>query len=226
MSRSTTSGRWARAHPRWRPRRRGASRTSCPTGASRAASRDPPGVVDAVVDDEHAAALHARRESSLTGETGSLGGLLRQGGQARPWNSPPLAGAVTLGDDTAAVHLGEASGRASGPDPQPPSERGQRPVPLGEEVEDAWQQVGAVMPMPVSLTRKTTSSPSRPGLQREIRPPASVYLAALVRRFTRICSSLQGVGLEPLRAANRAEDAQLVLPLLQERARTASDERR
>ena len=48
-----------------------------------------------------------------------------------------------------------------------------------------------VMPMPVSRTRMTMSFPSCLAVS-EMWPPASVYFAALVRRFTRICSSLKG----------------------------------
>ena len=50
-----------------------------------------------------------------------------------------------------------------------------------------------------------------------MRPPASVYFAALVRRLTRICSSRIG-SASSRRPPLIERDAQLVLPLLQERA--------
>ena len=72
--------------------------------------------------------------------------------------------------------------------PRPPS--GASGGRLGEQVEDARQQSGA-MPMPVSRTRTTASSP--PGsASSSIRPPGSVYLAALFSRLTTTCSSRTG----------------------------------
>ena len=59
------------------------------------------------------------------------------------------------------------------------------------------------MPIPLSLTRMTTCSPSRCAVSK-ILPPLSVYLAALVSRFRTICSTRVGVDVDRQRAPSRS----------------------
>ena len=72
--------------------------------------------------------------------------------------------------------------------------------------------ISGAIPMPVSRTRTTTSPPSG-SADRAIRPPGSVYLAALFSRFQRTCSSLVGSRLQPDRLVGQG-DGQLVAALV------------
>ena len=68
------------------------------------------------------------------------GGRLLQGGQP-DGELAPLAGAFARGGDAPAVHLDELLDERQA-DPEPALGAGHRAVPLGEEVEDAGQELG------------------------------------------------------------------------------------
>ena len=100
-------------------------------------------------------------------------------------NSLPLAGSFARGGDRSAVHLDELI-RQGEADAEPPVRAIDRPIDLDEEVEDARQHLGgdtdAVVFDRDDDTRRLAAAAS------VMCPPSSVYLAALVSRFTSTCS--------------------------------------
>ena len=72
------------------------------------------------------------------------------------------------------------------------------------------------MPIPESPTRMATSR-SRCSTARLIRPPRGVYLAALISRFVRICSSRVGSAFKKTGSWGM-EDLQLVMLIVEKRA--------
>ena len=104
--------------------------------------------------------------------------------------------------------------------PKPPSERASERSPWAKS-SNIRGSISGGMPTPLSRTRKTTSPPSTPAMS-WMCPPDGVYLAALVSRFTRICSSRVG-SASSRRSVGREREHQLVLPLAR---RAASRPRR
>ena len=74
--------------------------------------------------------------------------------------------------------------------PSPPCERSSRRSTC-TNMSKTFVSISGAIPIPVSSTPMTTSSPSRRA-SRQIRPPGSVYLAALSSRLARTCSSRVG----------------------------------
>ena len=102
-----------------------------------------------------------------------------------PWPGP---GALDL--DRAAVHRHEGPDQGQA-DPQPALRAVERALDLGEQVEDPGEHLGGDAPRPSRAPGRRTGPP-RGDADTPIRPPSSVYLAALVSRLTRICSSRVG----------------------------------
>ena len=124
----------------------------------------------------------------------------------------PLARPFARRRQAPAVNSASERARVS-PSPRPPSERASDRSPWAKS-SNIRGSISGAMPMPVSRTRITISPPSR-AAESQIRPPSSVYLAALFSRFERICSRRVGVGLEP-HGLRRDGDRQFMLPLVDE----------
>ena len=107
-----------------------------------------------------------------------------------PMNSLPLAGALAVAatlppcSSTRLLHQGQADAQAA----LRPVER---PVRLGEQLEDVRQHLGGDADARVADPQRPPRPPLRPAVS-SIRPPASVYLAALFSRLARTCSSRVG----------------------------------
>ena len=97
------------------------------------------------------------------------------------------------------------------PDSEPPLGARRRPISLNEQIEDVGNQLGRHADARITnlddqhLAFELADTP--------ICPPASVYLAALLSKFTRICSSRSGSALS--RRPGSSETVQFVLALLQ-----------
>ena len=136
-----------------------------------------------------------RRRSAAWPPATALGaaatGLVRVAPGRRTMNSLPLPGPSLVAATRPAVQLDQllderqadargrpASGRASG-----------RPGRTGRRSSGS---ISGAMPMPVSRDPDDDLVRRRAAAVRRIRPPGSVYLAALVSRLTRTCSSRAG----------------------------------
>ena len=209
MSRSTTSGRWARATsmaagPSW------ATWTSCPRSFSSLAR--PLAVSSVVVDDEDAGALRERRAAASP--AGSTSGRPAPPGGQADGELAPLAGALARGRDAPAVHLDELLDERQA-DPEPALGAGQRAVPLGEEVEDAGQQLGRDADARVPDLDDDVR-PLAAGRERDAAPGVGV-LGGVGQEVDEDLLEPDRVGLEP-QGPRGERDGQLVLPLLDERA--------
>ena len=122
------------------------------------------GRVAIVVDDQDASAV-VTRSCSPVAVSGLFAGALSTRTGKRTMNSLPCPRPVAAGFDAAAVHFDQPLDQGEA-DSQPPLRRGLRAVDLREHVEDAATCSGA-MPMPLSLTETTTSSPSTRGAEPE-----------------------------------------------------------
>ena len=119
-------------------------------------------------------------------------------GHRRKWRSgrqaddelAALARPVARRGQAAAVHLGQRPGQRQ-PDPQPALRPGQRAVALCEQLEHPRELLGRDAHAGVPDLDDDLVSPSC-SADSQICPPLSVYLAALVSRFVRICSSRTG----------------------------------
>ena len=84
--------------------------------------------------------------------------------------------------------------------------------PTWTNMSKTFGSISGLIPIPVSRTRMTTSPPSG-STDSRIRPPGSVYLAALFSRFQRICSSLVGSASSRIAPVGQG-DGQLVAALV------------
>ena len=127
-----------------------------------------------------------------------------------PWPAP-----VAVHADRAAVQLDQALASAPG---RCRGRSARSPVPRScvNMSNTAGSDSGA-MPMPLSLTSITTSSPSSAASSR-MRPCGSVYLAALVSRLATTCDDAQRIGLHQDRRL-RHDDLELVVARVDQRAR-------
>ena len=72
--------------------------------------------------------------------------------------------------------------------------------------------ISGLSPIPVSLTRKTSSSPSR-SAARVMRPPRSEYLAALFKRFATTMLQPGRISEQPYRLAREGHRELMTLAL-------------
>ena len=181
MSSSTTSGGCSARERERRRCRRAATCTSCPQ------SRE-----------QHRRG--SRRASTLSSTTStrrprpagsatrgpSRGRRARRGAAAAAAarsNSLPLPGPSLRAVDRAAVQLDELPHQRQA-DAEPALASGRaRVLGLHEQVEDAAAAARAAMPMPLSRTRSTAVLVAPFDRDTVMRPPGSVYLAALSSRF-------------------------------------------
>ena len=158
-----------------------------------------PGPVDVVVHDEHPFRGRVDRlRPGRSGRSPSCGAAVgeRADGEA----DDELAAAPTPSLEAATLPPCSSTRRRTRvrPIPSPPWLRSSDRSAWVNRSKTRGSSSGAI-PMPVSRTRTTASSPSRPASS-SIRPPGSVYLAALFSRLARTCSSRaasasRGIGL-------------------------------
>ena len=150
----------------------------------------------------------------------------RRRGRRTTNSLPRLPGPSLLGLDPAAVHLDQPLHQRQA-DAQPALRPAPATVDLREHLEDAGQHARRRCRCRCPAPDTATSPPCRSAVS-QMRPPRSVYLAALFSRFEKTCASRVG-SASTVTGSGGSVTVELVARLLDERAARldrAGDDRR